>query len=55
MTEPAGRVAGADLDVPGTRPESRQPVPVQRADAPTQALYPVGYGLSYRPYATPST
>ena len=30
------------------RPEGRLPVPVQRADAPTQALYPVGYGLSYR-------
>ncbi|MBM7439046.1 glycoside hydrolase family 3 protein [Streptomyces sp. HB132] len=30
------------------RPEGRLPVPVQRADAPDQALYPVGYGLSYR-------
>ncbi|MER7135067.1 glycoside hydrolase family 3 N-terminal domain-containing protein [[Kitasatospora] papulosa] len=30
------------------RPEGRLPVPVQRADAPAQALYPVGYGLSYR-------
>ncbi|MFJ8868753.1 glycoside hydrolase family 3 protein [Streptomyces sp. NPDC102473] len=29
-------------------PEGRLPVPVQRADAPAQALYPVGYGLSYR-------
>ncbi|GAA2927784.1 glycoside hydrolase family 3 protein [Streptomyces argenteolus] len=29
-------------------PEGRLPVPVQRADAPTQTLYPVGYGLSYR-------
>ncbi|MDQ0796276.1 glycoside hydrolase family 3 protein [Streptomyces sp. B1I3] len=28
-------------------PEGRLPVPVQRADTPTQALYPVGYGLSY--------
>ncbi|MFJ8883818.1 glycoside hydrolase family 3 protein [Streptomyces sp. NPDC102402] len=31
-----------------TGPEGRLPVPVQRADAPAQALYPVGYGLSYR-------
>ncbi|MFJ4837554.1 glycoside hydrolase family 3 protein [Streptomyces sp. NPDC088746] len=30
------------------RPEGRLPVPVQRADAPAQTLYPVGYGLSYR-------
>ncbi|MEV5561779.1 glycoside hydrolase family 3 N-terminal domain-containing protein [[Kitasatospora] papulosa] len=30
------------------RPVGRLPVPVQRADAPAQALYPVGYGLSYR-------
>ncbi|MFD9853680.1 glycoside hydrolase family 3 N-terminal domain-containing protein [[Kitasatospora] papulosa] len=30
------------------RPEGRLPVPVQRADAPAQALYPVGYGQSYR-------
>ncbi|MEU8703663.1 glycoside hydrolase family 3 protein [Streptomyces sp. NPDC048565] len=37
------------------RPEGRLPVPVQRADAPAQALYPVGYGLSYRSYAPPST
>ncbi|MGW1314691.1 glycoside hydrolase family 3 protein [Streptomyces sp. NPDC002426] len=36
------------------RPEGRLPVPVQRADAPAQALYPVGYGLSYRRYVTPS-
>lgn len=35
-------------------PEGRLPVPVQRADAPAQALYPVGYGLSYRRYATPT-
>lgn len=35
-------------------PEGRLPVPVQRADAPAQALYPVGYGLSYRSYARPS-
>ncbi|MFS0692900.1 glycoside hydrolase family 3 protein [Streptomyces nitrosporeus] len=28
-------------------PRGRLPVPVQRADAPAQALYPVGYGLSY--------
>ncbi|MFH9468589.1 glycoside hydrolase family 3 protein [Streptomyces clavifer] len=32
-------------------PEGRLPVPVQRADTPTQTLYPVGYGLSYRTYA----
>ncbi|WP_031092165.1 glycoside hydrolase family 3 protein [Streptomyces sp. NRRL S-15] len=30
------------------RPEGRLPVPVQRADAPAQTLYPVGFGLSYR-------
>ncbi|WP_203186355.1 glycoside hydrolase family 3 protein [Streptomyces pratensis] len=36
------------------RPEGRLPVPVQRADDPAQALYPVGYGLSYGSYATPS-
>ncbi|MFF2726527.1 glycoside hydrolase family 3 protein [Streptomyces sp. NPDC058008] len=35
------------------RPEGRLPVPVQRADAPAQALYPVGYGLSYRASAAP--
>ncbi|MFE7753037.1 glycoside hydrolase family 3 protein [Streptomyces sp. NPDC057428] len=29
-------------------PVGRLPVPVQRADAPTQTLFPVGYGLSYR-------
>ncbi len=28
-------------------PEGRLPVPVQRADDPTQVLYPVGYGLTY--------
>ncbi|GAA3838599.1 glycoside hydrolase family 3 protein [Streptomyces chiangmaiensis] len=28
-------------------PHGRLPVPVQRADDPTQVLYPVGYGLSY--------
>ncbi|MFD4032159.1 glycoside hydrolase family 3 protein [Streptomyces sp. NPDC058637] len=32
-------------------PEGKLPVPVQRADAPTQTLYPVGYGLSYPTYA----
>ncbi|MFC9943118.1 glycoside hydrolase family 3 protein [Streptomyces pratensis] len=36
------------------RPEGRLPVPVQRADDPAQALHPVGYGLSYGSYATPS-
>ncbi|MFE0086890.1 glycoside hydrolase family 3 protein [Streptomyces sp. NPDC058991] len=29
-------------------PEGRLPVPVQRADDPTQVLYPVGHGLRYR-------
>ncbi|WP_031089459.1 glycoside hydrolase family 3 protein [Streptomyces sp. NRRL WC-3549] len=29
------------------RPRGRLPVPVQRADAPAQTLYPVGHGLSY--------
>ncbi|MGA5556894.1 glycoside hydrolase family 3 protein [Streptomyces lavendulocolor] len=29
------------------RPEGRLPVPVQRADDPTQVLHPVGYGLTY--------
>ncbi|MGP3636273.1 glycoside hydrolase family 3 protein [Streptomyces sp. 24-1644] len=29
------------------RPQGRLPVPVQRADDPTQVLHPVGYGLSY--------
>ncbi|MFC9244434.1 glycoside hydrolase family 3 protein [Streptomyces sp. NPDC057136] len=29
------------------RPEGKLPVPVQRADDPTQVLHPVGYGLSY--------
>lgn len=28
-------------------PEGTLPVPVQRADDPTQVLYPVGHGLSY--------
>ncbi|MFR0352736.1 glycoside hydrolase family 3 protein [Streptomyces sediminimaris] len=28
-------------------PRGRLPVPVQRADAPGQVLYPIGYGLSY--------
>lgn len=28
-------------------PEGRLPVPVQRADDPSQVLYPVGYGLTY--------
>ncbi|MFE7773013.1 glycoside hydrolase family 3 protein [Streptomyces sp. NPDC057445] len=28
-------------------PEGRLPVPVPRADDPTQVLYPVGYGLTY--------
>lgn len=34
-------------------PSGKLPVPVQRADAPAQALYPVGYGLSYQTYAAP--
>jgi beta-N-acetylhexosaminidase len=29
------------------RPRGKLPVPVQRADDPTQVLYPIGYGLSY--------
>ncbi|MER7814735.1 glycoside hydrolase family 3 protein [Streptomyces sp. NPDC096153] len=29
-------------------PEGRLPVPVQRAEDPTQVLYPVGHGLRYR-------
>ncbi|QNE77189.1 glycoside hydrolase family 3 protein [Streptomyces finlayi] len=29
------------------RPEGKLPVPVQRADDPTQVLHPVGYGLTY--------
>ncbi|MFD9212155.1 glycoside hydrolase family 3 protein [Streptomyces sp. NPDC087659] len=29
-------------------PEGRLPVPVQRADDPTQVLYPVGHGLRYQ-------
>ncbi|MGW4562062.1 glycoside hydrolase family 3 protein [Streptomyces sp. NPDC004561] len=33
----AGRVA----------PRGKLPVPVQRADDPTQVLYPIGYGLTY--------
>lgn len=30
-----------------TDPEGRLPVPVQKADDPSQELYPVGFGLSY--------
>ncbi|MDT0462557.1 glycoside hydrolase family 3 protein [Streptomyces gibsoniae] len=33
------------------RPRGRLPVPVPRADDPTQVLYPLGYGLSYQEYA----
>ncbi|MGW2646646.1 glycoside hydrolase family 3 protein [Streptomyces sp. NPDC001393] len=33
-------------------PRGRLPVPVQRADDPTQVLYPIGHGLTYQPYAT---
>ncbi|MGW2691330.1 glycoside hydrolase family 3 protein [Streptomyces sp. NPDC001296] len=33
------------------RPRGRLPVPVPRADDPTQVLYPLGYGLSYQGYA----
>jgi beta-N-acetylhexosaminidase len=29
------------------KPRGRLPVPVRRADAPSQVLYPVGHGLSY--------
>ncbi|MFH9068060.1 glycoside hydrolase family 3 protein [Streptomyces alboflavus] len=35
------------------RPVGRLPVPVPRPDDPGQVLYPIGYGLSYEPYATP--
>ncbi|MCX4823244.1 glycoside hydrolase family 3 protein [Streptomyces sp. NBC_01142] len=38
----AARVIAGRVD-----PEGRLPVPVQRADDPTQVLYPIGYGLSY--------
>ncbi|WP_373310721.1 glycoside hydrolase family 3 protein [Streptomyces alanosinicus] len=38
----AGRVA----------PRGRLPVPVQRADDPSQVLYPIGHGLTYPSYAT---
>ncbi|MEU0391410.1 glycoside hydrolase family 3 protein [Streptomyces sp. NPDC006208] len=30
-----------------TRPRGRLPVPVQRADDPSQVLYPIGHGLRY--------
>ncbi|MGW7378443.1 glycoside hydrolase family 3 protein [Streptomyces sp. NPDC054794] len=33
-------------------PRGRLPVPVQRADDPTQVLYPIGHGLTYQTYAT---
>nr|WP_307624117.1 glycoside hydrolase family 3 protein [Streptomyces sp. V3I7] len=38
----AARVIAGQVDPQGTLP-----VPVQRADDPTQVLYPVGHGLSY--------
>ncbi|MGW5926341.1 glycoside hydrolase family 3 protein [Streptomyces anulatus] len=38
----AARVIAGHAD-----PEGTLPVPVQRADDPTQVLYPVGHGLSY--------
>ncbi|EPH42387.1 glycoside hydrolase family 3 protein [Streptomyces aurantiacus] len=33
------------------RPVGRLPVPVPSPDDPAQVLYPIGYGLSYEPYA----
>ncbi|MFE0514450.1 glycoside hydrolase family 3 protein [Streptomyces sp. NPDC058964] len=33
-------------------PRGKLPVPVQRADDPTQVLYPIGHGLSYQTYDT---
>ncbi|MFD9075962.1 glycoside hydrolase family 3 protein [Streptomyces lasiicapitis] len=33
------------------RPVGRLPVPVPSPDDPGQVLYPIGYGLSYEPYA----
>ncbi|MFI6035558.1 glycoside hydrolase family 3 protein [Streptomyces sp. NPDC051315] len=33
------------------QPRGVLPVPVQRADDPTRVLYPIGHGLTYRPYA----
>ncbi|MEU0602970.1 glycoside hydrolase family 3 C-terminal domain-containing protein, partial [Streptomyces sp. NPDC006393] len=38
----AARVIAGRVD-----PRGKLPVPVQRADDPTQVLYPIGYGLSY--------
>jgi beta-N-acetylhexosaminidase len=38
----AVRVIAGEVD-----PTGRLPVPVPRADDPTQTLYPIGYGLSY--------
>lgn len=38
----AARVIAGQVD-----PRGKLPVPVQRADDPTQVLYPIGYGLSY--------
>ncbi|MET8943946.1 glycoside hydrolase family 3 protein [Streptomyces sp. NPDC004542] len=34
------------------RPRGKLPVPVQRADDPTQVLYPIGHGLTYQTYVT---
>lgn len=39
--------AAARVIAGGAEPEGALPVPVQRADDPTQVLYPVGHGLSY--------
>ncbi|MFH8439445.1 glycoside hydrolase family 3 protein [Streptomyces sp. NPDC018007] len=39
--------AAARVIAGGAEPEGTLPVPVQRADDPTQVLYPVGHGLSY--------
>ncbi|MEU0082663.1 glycoside hydrolase family 3 protein [Streptomyces sp. NPDC006274] len=40
--------AAARVIAGSAEPEGRLPVPVQRADDPSQVLFPVGHGLSYR-------
>ncbi|MGW5428503.1 glycoside hydrolase family 3 protein [Streptomyces sp. NPDC004059] len=39
--------AAARVIAGGVPPRGKLPVPVQRADDPTQVLYPIGYGLTY--------
>ncbi|MFF3134124.1 glycoside hydrolase family 3 protein [Streptomyces mirabilis] len=39
--------AAARVIAGSARPRGRLPVEVQRADDPTKALYPIGYGLTY--------